>query len=137
MTHSGFVVPIFEGGDLCDIDGKTYAFHFRLVLPSETSKRVTNTYFTTIIRSFNLTFRLFTLIFRLFTLKLRLITYKSGLLLQFFGLFIAKLRPLTLKFWLYTLYFRLLIRQVRPNLLGKNKVFFFLRNQASISRKKA
>ena len=54
MTHSGFVVPIFEGGDLCDIDGKTHAFHFRLVLPSETSKRVTNTYFTIIIRSFNL-----------------------------------------------------------------------------------
>ena len=30
VTHLGFVVPIFEGGDLCDIDGKTYAFHFRL-----------------------------------------------------------------------------------------------------------
>ena len=30
VTYASFVVPIFQGDDLCDIDGKTDAFHFRL-----------------------------------------------------------------------------------------------------------
>ena len=29
VTHSNFVVPVFQGGDLCDIDGKADSFHFR------------------------------------------------------------------------------------------------------------
>ena len=31
MTRGNFVVPVFHGGDLCDIDGKTHSFHVRIV----------------------------------------------------------------------------------------------------------
>ena len=30
VTHANFVVSVFQGSDLCDIDGKTDSFHVRL-----------------------------------------------------------------------------------------------------------
>ena len=30
VTHASFVVSIFQGGDLCDVDEKTDALHFSL-----------------------------------------------------------------------------------------------------------
>ena len=29
-THAKFVVPIFQGGDWCDLDGKTRSFYVRI-----------------------------------------------------------------------------------------------------------
>ena len=109
VTNASFVVPIFQGGDSCYIDGKTCTFHFRPVFPSETSKRLKITYFT--IKFWSLTPKIspFSVKCRFFSLRHRPTTQKIRHFNISIRLFTAKPGPFTLKLRTFTLNIRLLM----------------------------
>ena len=80
VPHGRFMVSIFQGGYLCDIDGKTDTFLFRLSDSKRNLEMGKKYIFYHKNFVFTVKFWPFTLEFRLFTPKRRRITQKVGIL---------------------------------------------------------